>query len=415
MNNVLKIAWRNLFRYKRRTLLTGSLIAFGVIFMIVFSGVGYSFKEHVIGSLTNSIFGDIQIHAAGYVASIDNLPLDLTIKDETLQQIEALLKAHPDILAYSPRIRFGTMLSNFQKTTSVRMTAVIPQQEAQTCPDLAKHIIGRIATDSPLLAAGDVLVPANIAAGLNLAVGSDAVLVATNQDGSVNGLNFKVGGIAENVFGPMGKDAYMHIDDARALLRMEGNAVSEIAIKLKRFDTLDTVYQQLKTELDRLKTPEGQALVEIHTWEQLTPFATIARIVDLLILMIRVVLIAIVLISIMNVMMMSVYERISEIGTIASIGTPPNRILALFLAEGLTLGLVSGIAGSLVSMGLLLLLQIIKVNFTFGAMKISLVPSIPFGEVFLTIGLVVAIAAVSSLQPAWKASRLEPVEALRHV
>jgi putative ABC transport system permease protein len=117
----------------------------------------------------------------------------------------------------------------------------------------------------------------------------------------------------------------------------------------------------------------------------------------------------------MNVMLMSVYERISEIGTIASIGTPPGRILSLFLVEGLSLGLISSIAGSLLGMGVLLYLNVTTFQFTMGMIEMTLAPDIPFMDVLMTIVLVVLISVVSGFQPALKASRLEPVEALRHV
>ena len=90
--------------------------------------------------------------------------------------------------------------------------------------------------------------------------------------------------------------------------------------------------------------------LEVHGWDQLSPFANIARMIDLLDLFIRVMLVGIVLISIMNVMMMAVYERIREIGTIAAIGTPPRRILGLFLAEGLLLGLIGTAIGTAASL-----------------------------------------------------------------
>jgi putative ABC transport system permease protein len=159
----------------------------------------------------------------------------------------------------------------------------------------------------------------------------------------------------------------------------------------------------------------GQMGLEIHTWDKLVPFTNIVRIVELLITMIRVFLVAIVLVSIMNVMIMSVYERISEIGTIASIGTSPGRIRWLFLAEGLSLGLLSSFIGALLGMGVLQILTITKVNMTWGRTQMALAPKVSFEEILLTIGIVVAISVLSSLQPAFKASRLEPVEALRHV
>ena len=91
MKNIIKIAWRNLLRYERRTLLTSSLIAVGVALVIIFSGIGNSFRSEVIGILTNSNLGDFQIHKKGYVGSIDNLPLDITIPEKGLKEIARII------------------------------------------------------------------------------------------------------------------------------------------------------------------------------------------------------------------------------------------------------------------------------------------------------------------------------------
>ena len=79
MFNLFKIALRNLVRYKRRTLLTASLITIGVIFVLVFVAVAGSFKALMIGQITDSFLGHIQIHKKGYVASIDSLPLTMNM------------------------------------------------------------------------------------------------------------------------------------------------------------------------------------------------------------------------------------------------------------------------------------------------------------------------------------------------
>ncbi len=415
MLNTFKIALRNLFRYKRRTFLTTSLIAMGVILVIAFGGIAGSFKNGVIGILTNSNLADIQIHRNGYLKSIDNLPLDLTMDDKGITKIEGLLKKNDQVMAFSKRIRFGAMLSNFDQTTNIRLTAVYPELENATCPDLVKRIDGTETDPAQFVKPGEMVVPVNLANGLKLKIGSDVVLVANNKDGSVNGLTLRVSGISENILGPTGKDGYLHMDDAKSLLRMDGEEITQIAIKLKRFDKLDDVYEQLKAELMEIKNQAGNPTFEISTWEELSPFTSIAQIVDLLIIVVRVILVSIVLISILNVMMMSVYERVSEVGTIASIGTPPGRILSLFLVEGFSLGLMSSIIGSIVGMGILLIIRVVKLNFTFGRMDISLSPTVPLIDVFVTILIVVVISIISTLQPAFKASRMEPVEALRHV
>ena len=79
MLNIFKIAVRNLMRYKRRTLLTASLVTIGVVFVLVFISVSGSFKNMMIGQITDSFLGHIQIHKRGYVASIDSLPLTLNL------------------------------------------------------------------------------------------------------------------------------------------------------------------------------------------------------------------------------------------------------------------------------------------------------------------------------------------------
>ena len=127
----------------------------------------------------------------------------------------------------------------------------------------------------------------------------------------------------------------MQIDDARELFRIEGKEISEIAIRLKDPAKLDNTFASLKGSIGSLIHQQGKPSLEVHRWEMLSPFASIAKMIDLLDLFIKVMLISIVLISIMNVMLMAVYERIREIGTISAIGTLPSRILALFVTEGL--------------------------------------------------------------------------------
>jgi len=397
-------------------MLTASLIAGGVALVIIFGGIGNSFKKEIIGILTNSNLGDIQIHKNGYVGSIDNLPLDITIPEKELKKIESLLENNPEVKAYSPRIRFGAMISNFAQTTNMRLTAVYPEKESKTCSSLVKRIKGGNSNPESFISPGSIVIPLNIATGMNLKVGDDIVLVATNKDGSVNGVTFKVSGISENILGPQGKDGYIHMDDAKALLRIENSEITEIAIKLNNFNKLSTVYADLKNELMQMRgETTAKSMFEIHTWEELSPFASIAKIVNLLIMVVRLVLISIVLISILNVMMMSVYERIREIGTIASIGTLPSKILALFLAEGLSLGFFSAIAGNIIGIVIILIISAAKLKYTFGMMEISLSPQIPTTEIVFALIIVVIISALASLQPALKASKMEPVEALRHV
>jgi putative ABC transport system permease protein len=409
MAKILALAARNLARYWRRTLLTSGLIILGVVAVLLFIAVSGSFKGLIVGQITDSMLGHLQVHGRGYVASIDNLPLNLNMKPEQVEQVEKALGADPAVTAWSPRLKFGAMFSNFTETTSIRLNGVLPEREAGAMPALASRLVQGSAANG-LLERGKVLIPEIIARGMKLKPGDTVVLVATNLDGSVNGQTFVVQGVLGDVTGPGGRDGYVHLEDARELLRLTQGEVSEIAVRLKDLALLPAARARLAAALG------GARRLEVHGWDQLSPFANIARMIDLLDVFIRVMLVGIVLIAVMNVMIMAVYERIREIGMISAIGTPPRRILALFLAEGALLGLTGtaiGVAASLVAVQAL---KLWPVHFTFGRdQQLVLAPSLAAADVILIGVIVVVMAILASLQPAWKAARMDPIAALRHV
>jgi putative ABC transport system permease protein len=415
MLKILKLATRNLARYWRRTLLTSGLIILGVVAVLLFVAVSGSFKGLIVGQITDSMLGHLQVHRRGYVASIDNLPLNLNMKPAAAAQADKALGSDPAVVAWSPRLKFGAMFSNFTETTSIRLNGVLPEREAAAMPMLAKRLVQGSAANG-LLERGKVLVPEIIARGMNLKPGDTVVLVATNLDGSVNGQSFVVQGVLGDVTGPGGRDGYVHLEDARQLLRMSEAEVSEIAVRLKDLGALPAAKARLDAALSGLRNPKGESVLQVHGWDQLSPFANIARMIDLLDVFIRVMLVGIVLIAVMNVMIMAVYERIREIGMIAAIGTPPRRILALFLTEGALLGAAGTAIGMALSLALVYALNVWPVHFQFGRdQQLVLAPSLAAADALMIGAIVVVMAILASLQPAWKAARMDPITALRHV
>jgi len=331
-----------------------------------------------------------------------------------VNKIESALKADPDVAAYSLRVKLGAMFSNFTENTSIRLNGVDPAAEDAAVPALRQRINDGDKT-GPLLAPGKVLIPTLIARGMKVGVGDEVVLVVTNASGSVNGRTFTVGGILDGVTGPGGRDGYIHINDARELLRMDKPEVMEVAVRLKSLKSLTAVQQRLNSKLDEIQNKEGKPATELHLWSDLSPFANIVRMIDMMTLFIRIMLVAIVLVSVMNVMLMAVYERIREIGTLAAIGTQPGKLMAIFLAEGLLLGLAGAAAGIALSYALVGYLNLNPVVFAFGREQITLRPLLELAEVAGVLGLAVLVSALASLQPAWRAARMDPIQALRHV
>ena len=415
MRNIIKIAAKNLLRYKRRTLLTTALIALGVVSVLLFIAVSGSFKSLMIGQITDSVMGHVQIHRKGYVASIDNLPLNRNLNAKQLAKVEEVLRAEPAVESFTLRLRLGAMFSNFSETTNIRLNAVVPEDEFRAMPLLASRVSEK-KTGEELLAPGGVLIPALLAKGMQVTVGDTVVLVATNRDGSVNGKPFTVHGVLDGISGPGGRDGAIHLDDAKELLRINGAEISEIAVRLKDIDDLPAVTARLEQQLGGLTNKEGKPVFEVHTWEKLSPFYNIAKMIDLMTLFIKVMLVAIVLVSIMNVMIMAVYERIGEIGTIAAIGTTPGKILALFLAEGFLLAIVGTATGTVISLLAIAGLNSAAITFNFGMQTgLLLQPAISIGQIAPILAMVIFISVLASLQPAWKAAKMDPIAALRHV
>jgi putative ABC transport system permease protein len=418
MMNVLKIAVRNLRRYLRRTILTSTLIALGVLAVLLFVSITGSFKTMMIGQITDSMIGHLQIHRKGYLASIDNLPLNRNLNQQQVARIKEVLDEVDTLEADSMRIKLGAMFSNFTETTQIRLNAVLPAREVKTVPLLVDRIIEGFEGEKKkaLLQRGGILIPELIAKGMKVKVGDSAVLVATNKDGSVNGKTFIVSGILEGISGPGGRDGMIHLEDARDLLRIHDVEISEIAVRLKNMDSLPRVFSFLKEKLEALKDKEGNPVFEVHTWQDLSPFYNIARMIDLMTFFIKIMLVAIVLVSIMNVMIMAVYERINEIGTIAAIGTLPGKIMALFVTEGFLLGVLGTTVGTVVSLVSIAVINTAGLTVNFGRQSdLVLAPTIGAGDVLSIALIVIGIAVAASLQPAVKAARMDPITALRHV
>ncbi len=412
MGNLFKIAIRNLLRYKRRTLLTASLITVGVVFVLTFVSVSGSFKNMMIGQITDSMLGHLQVHRKGFVASIETLPLNLNLKGGAIDKLEKILNGQPEIEAWSPRIKFGGMFSNFTETSSIRLTAIVPEKEFRTVPLLPKRVI----EGGKDLKPGGILIPELLARGMKIKPGDAVVVVATNADGSVNGRQFIVTGVLESATGPGGRDGYLHTDDARALLRMDDYQVSEYAVRLKDFGRLSAFSAKLDGLLAEEVNQQGKAISELHTWEKLSPFFNIARMIDLMTFFIKLMLIAIVLISIMNVMIMAVYERIREIGTIAAIGTLPGKILSMFVIEGFCMGIAGALIGDIAGIAIVYILNLLKITYNFGQQTgFVLQAAVSPGDILVISATVVVVSVIASLQPAYKASRMEPIKALRHV
>ncbi|MGD9809316.1 MAG: ABC transporter permease [Deferribacterales bacterium] len=412
MLNILKISSRNLFRYSRRTLLTVSLVVIGVLFVSVFVSVTGSFKSMMVSQITDSMTGHIQVHRKGYMGAIETLPLHMNMKPMMVNKFEQIIKDFEEIEAVSYRIKFGGMFSTFSETSNIRLNGIDPDREFKVTPILPD----RISEGSKTLSRGEIIVPRLFANSMKVKTGDTVVVIATNSDGSVNGKQLKVSGIVESATGPGGRDGYVHIDDAAEILRMEEPEISEIAVRLKDFNKLHSFEKEFTAKVGGFINPKGQSVFDVHSWEAISPFANIVRMIDLMTLFVKILLVAVVMISVLNVMIMAVYERMREIGTAAAIGTRPIKITMMFLTEGFLLGTIGAAAGSIASVMTVAAVNASKITFNFGRQEdILLTAAVEYTQLAAVSVTVILVAVLASIQPAFKASKMDPIKALRHV
>jgi putative ABC transport system permease protein len=405
----LKLALRNVFRNRRRTLITLAAMAFGVAAIIVFGGFVHSIYWGVRESTIRSQIGHIQLYRAGYSEKGTIAPYDYLIADYPALRAE-LLKL-PHVKAVTGRLGFSGLISTGDTTTSFVGTGVQPESET----DLSSMAV---IVDGKELASRD---PRGVTLGVGLArafgvkPGDELTLLTTTRSGSINALALKVRGVWES-----GEKAYddrflrVGLPEVQRLIDLEGGEVQSVVLLLDGTEHTALV----RAEIDRLIRERGLPL-EVKTWDDLAlRYHQVRELFGRIFAVLTVIVSILVVFGITNTMTMAIFERTREIGTIMALGTRGRGVVSMFVLEGVALGVLGGVAGLV--LGVVLATGITALGLqlppppgsTRGfAVQIFIVPEV-LGQAFR---LSLVTAALASLYPAWRAARLNVVEALRHV
>ena len=408
MKLYVTLAIRNVFRNRRRTLITLAAMGFGATSIILAGGFVNFMNIGVREGTIRSQVGHIQLYRKGFSDKGAVAPFDYMIGN--YEGIRSLISTIEHVQDVMPRLGFSGLISTGETTTSFVGSGVNPESEA-ALSSFTVIVDGRdLSSRDPR----GVILGLGLARGLGVKPGDDLTLLTTTKGGALNALAVKVRGVWES-----GEKAYddrflkISIPEAQRLLDNEGE-VQSIVILLDKTEHTGLVRDQIA----RLIQERGLDL-EIKTWEELAlryhqVRELFSRIFNTLTLIVSI----IVVLGIANTMMMAIFERTREIGTIMALGTRRGRVITMFVLEGLTLGLLGGLLG--VGLGVALA----KVISYYGipmppppgstrgfVAQIMIVPEV-LAQAFR---LSIITALLSSLYPAWRASRLNVVEALRHV
>lgn len=418
--NLLALAARNLRRNRRRTAIALVALVVGVGALVVLRGLVNGQQQIILENIVFGQLGGVQVHRAGYLAQVQGSPLSLDMEDTPA--LRERLASVPGVKRVSPRLAFGGMLSmpepegvteSEPRTAFLQLLAFDPALEPEVTPKrmtwMGKGVF-LSAVDAP-----ELMLNADLARGLGAGVMDAAAppppeqwpaLLAADRDGALNGEGLRVAGMLVSATPGDRRVGYLPLATAQRVLRMEGR-VTEYALAVEPLSRAREVRDALKKTLG----PD----YEVHTWEEVFPF--IAQILgqqDFLFGILSSVFMGAVLLGIVNVMLMSVLERVREIGTMLAVGMRRRKIVLLFLLEGAVLGLVGGVLGALVGGAVTYWLNQRGILLPSpGANVDSIIrPSVTAGYMVYAVALATGGAGLAALYPAWRASKLRPVEAL---
>ncbi|MFC1712871.1 ABC transporter permease [Candidatus Poribacteria bacterium] len=434
MKYILKMAFRNVGRNKRRTML--SAIAIAVAVMVVLFMRGY------IGGVTDSMFdslvkiqtGHIKIMHSEYYDREDMMPLEHMVDGfdgDGYKQLIPILESVEGVNIVAPRIKFGVLLS-FQEKSRMAMGIGIDPQQEDAVSYLSKTMVeGQYLGDNTDLRS--MIIGGGLADKLGIKLGDKLTVVSRTAYDSMKGMTFKVTGIFR--YGISSLDSklfYVPIGAAARLLEM-GDGASELIVMVDRPENAEKIADAIKVKFqegaDRMSAlPEGNpaddgaSAYAVISWQQQEGILAMFKSG---ISMYRYFYIGLMILAstvIINTTMMVIYERTREIGTIGALGMSSGQIVLLFVIEAMIISAIGSFMGTIVGGGFDLLLS--KTGINFNALSGGSVDMVITDIVYPHFGLSilvgsflfgVVIASAIAYIPARRAAKIEPVEALRSI
>ncbi len=409
MNQYVKMAWRNVWRNWRRTLIATVAIILGLILLIFMDAAIRGSDQAIYGNAVRLYGGNVQVHAPGFRDKSSRLPLlPLDNADLVIEKVQT----KPNVVAVAKRINTGGMVSNREGAYPVSITAIQPESEVAVSLIAANIVNGRFLQGDD---EENILIGQEMATLLNVAVGDRVTLLGQRKDQSMRQATMTIVGIYSLGLGDAEKGlVYINLPTAQRLYNLREQE-TEVTITLDAVGQEDALIRSLAPELPNYEIDSFDTLrPEIR--ETLATKGAATAVIGFIVLLMAA-------IGILNLMLMAAYERTREMGVLAALGMKGRQIMGLFLLEGMFIGVVGGVLGCLVSWLLVWAVARVGIDLSYAQgtgdltalLGSRLYPSIPLVNIAYYGVMVVFIAALASLIPAWQASHNEPAEALHHI
>lgn len=407
---MLKIAFRNIFRQKRRTILTALSMFGGFVLAAFFIGWSDGMYNRIIDTFTRNQMGHIQIHQKDY---LDRPSLYKTV--DNLTEIEGILQDTEAVEAWAPRLYSAGLASVGEKSAGARIIGIDPYKENHTTEFGQKIVEGRMfsdAVDKDADDIGEVILGKGLAKVLQGGLEDEVVIVSQAADGSIANDKYRIVGIVDSGDEMGDRTAfYLPLTTAQELLVLEGR-IHEIALTVHHLDDVARVNGMLEQTMDRDK-------LAVEPWQVFARSFYIAMKADQEGMWIMlVVIVLVVAVFVLNTVLMSVLERRREYGVLKAVGTKPSQIIKMVLLEVNILGILCIIVG--IGVGLLINYWASTHGYTlpeaisYGGMKFQhMQGEINARSFYIPAITVIVSATLVSLFPAFKAAHTDPARSMR--
>ncbi|MBN2159049.1 MAG: ABC transporter permease [Spirochaetes bacterium] len=406
------LAWRNVWKNKRRTILTLLTIMVGCAMIIFFRATQDGSYEKMIDDSIAANTSHIQIHEKGFQ---ENMSIDYAFAPDEYPSIISFLQKSPAVLATSKRIHAGGLISHGNNTFVVLIQAVDPVQE-QKISNLHTTVQpgGRYLTPDDRK---KIIMGATLAKNLNVTTGDTVSMISQGFDGSFAAANVEIAGIFRTR-NPRYDQAMVLMPIAQAIETFTmGDYVSSIAVSLKHTSDMETVRDQLRG------LPESKGL-EIMGWDELIPELIQAIVMDKLFgYIFYFILILITAFGVLNTIQMSVFERTRELGIMMSIGTKPSQIVIMVMMESVYISLLGVLLGILIGSGISYYFFLHPFDFSeyqkemevFAQVTTVFPAKLTLNNVSVTAFFTFLAGVLFSIAPARRAAKLNPLKAIRQL
>ena len=414
---LLQMAWCNLWRNPRRTLITMAAIALGYAMLLLFACLLEGLRLQMIENGTRLGLSHIQVHAPGYYP---DRSIYQTLGGQGGADVSGLLAAvasNPRVRAASPRVYGYSLVSHVHHSAGAEILGVVPGQEQRISALHTRMVRGGYLSEQ--MPKG-IVVGEKLANSIDATVGSELILMTQAVDGSIGNDLYTVVGIFRTGLEAIDRGlVVMALSSLQELLSLTPGRIHEIGVTVSGAAEATVVAAALEAHL-------GKTLpVRVRAWPELSPelaeYVRLSR-SNIAILFFIVFLVAV--IGVMNTMLMAVFERTRELGMLMALGMRPIQVIGLILAEAGGLAGASLVLGGAMGTPLLWYLQVHGLDLRSFMGEVSMVgvvvDPIWYGRQDLAaygraaLGLAVT-ALVSALYPALRAARFRPVEAIRKV